>query len=125
MGGKSPVQGRPAEPRKLCRGAARSGGAPAWETGAVVLGRLGSCEGLLGGTVPWPKALEKGVVLENGQDDGVQRRARAGRPAAFKGGRGWCCGVGRLPRSTRGPWQARLAGGQAMERRAIRRGTTQ
>jgi hypothetical protein len=62
------VQGRPAAPRKLCRGAARSGGAPAWETGAVVLGRLESCEGLLGGTGPRPKALEKGVVLGNGQD---------------------------------------------------------
>jgi hypothetical protein len=29
---------------------------------------LGSCEGLLGGTGPRTKALEKGVVLGNGQD---------------------------------------------------------
>jgi hypothetical protein len=34
----------------------------------VVLGRWGSCEALLGGTGPRPKALEKGVVLGNGQD---------------------------------------------------------
>jgi hypothetical protein len=75
-----------------------------------VLGGWGGRGGRLGGTGPRPKALEEGA-LGNRQDDGVQRRARSGRPAAFKGGRGWCCGVGRLPRSTRGPWQARLAGG--------------
>jgi hypothetical protein len=76
MGGKLLVQGRPAAPRRPGRGAARSGDAPAWETGAVVLGRLGSREGLLGGTGPRPKALEEGVVLGNGRTPACRGLAR-------------------------------------------------
>jgi hypothetical protein len=41
MGGKSLVSNRPAASRRPGRGAPLSGGAPAWERGAVVLGRLG------------------------------------------------------------------------------------
>jgi hypothetical protein len=118
MGGKSPVQGRPAAPRRPGRGAARSGDAPAWETGAVVLGRLGSREGLLGGTGPWPKALEEGWC----SGTAVRRRAEAWHGWSVRGlyrrarqlehttSEALRCGPA-TSECVRRPWHARLAGG--------------
>jgi hypothetical protein len=40
MGWGAPGNGRPPAPREAGRGAARSGGVPAWEAVQVVLGRL-------------------------------------------------------------------------------------
>jgi hypothetical protein len=50
----------------------------------VVLGRLESCEGLLGGTGPRPKALEKGVVLGNGQDGRTTACSGVREPAVLR-----------------------------------------
>jgi hypothetical protein len=109
--GQEIAGGRPAGgAQEPGRGAARSSGALAWEAGAVVLGRLGR---------PWRTARRHWTAAKSARGGGgareragrtgsaprVQRRARAGRPAAFKGGRDsgrWlqeCCGAGRLPRS--------------------------
>jgi hypothetical protein len=112
------VQGRPAAPRRPGRGAARSGDAPAWETGAVVLGRLGSREGLLGGTGSRPKALEEGwcsgtagrqrAEASHGRSvRGLYRRARQLERTASGALQ---CGLA-TSECARRPWQARLAGG--------------
>jgi hypothetical protein len=76
------VQGRPAAPRRPGRGAARSGDAPAWETGEVVLGMLRSRVGLLGGTGPQPKRQRKGLL---GNDVCLGRTPAHGRPPACSG----------------------------------------
>jgi hypothetical protein len=118
MGGKSPVQGRPAAPRRPGRGAARSGDAPACKTGAVVLGRLGSREGLLGRRWTAAKRARGGGGARERLDAGVPRPGTAGLCVAFIGGRGsgsmasgaLRCGPA-ASECARRPWQERLAWG--------------